>query len=400
MTAIADTRSDRTSVGARAASVAAGSSGPDPAIPVAATIHAAPGWGPHNVRSGHSGSDTRCTGAAADFNSRDDQAPDETQRGIVVAGHNLPPANHLLAPNAGPPAAPSIPDGQAMTDAHAPLAVGEQHWPATERVPASVVAVSLAGTNTRGGQDPPDAQNGPAAAGQAGQPATIHRTTPETRPSLADPFLYLAAQAVDDLEKLRKASQNRLRILTTDAPDDDGITRGFGLTEAHPAVAAQAALAEGVARLEHQAVLELQRRMRKHPLGPWGKAQRGIGEKQLARLLAVIGDPYWNTAADRPRTVSALWAYAGYRPGAKRQKGQRCNWSTEAKTRAYLIAESCMKAGGPYRDVYDRRRGHTAAVHPEWTDGHSHTDALRIAAKAILRDLWREASRLHGGEAL
>lgn len=33
--------------------------------------------------------------------------------------------------------------------------------------------------------------------------------------------------------------------------------------------------------------------------------------------------------------------------------------------------------------------------HPEWTPSHSHNDGLRIASKAILRDLWREAKRLH-----
>lgn len=90
---------------------------------------------------------------------------------------------------------------------------------------------------------------------------------------------------------------------------------------------------------------------------------------------------------------------AGVAP--KRRKGQRANWSTDAGMRAHLIAESCIKQmdRSPYRATYDARRARTDETHPEWTAGHSHNDALRVTAKAILRDLWREAKRIHeGGE--
>jgi hypothetical protein len=98
---------------------------------------------------------------------------------------------------------------------------------------------------------------------------------------------------------------------------------------------------------------------------------------------------------------------------AKRRKGQRANWSTVAKMRAYLIAESCMKQRrSPYRGLYDRRKAATAdRIHrvpcPQcdgkgatadgtpWRDGHRHADALRIVAKAILRDLWLAARDIH-----
>jgi hypothetical protein len=99
---------------------------------------------------------------------------------------------------------------------------------------------------------------------------------------------------------------------------------------------------------------------------------------------------------------------AGVAP--KRRRGQKSNWSGEAKKRAYRIAESCRKqlvkpcdADGhvdgctcsPYRVIYDQRRAHTSHTHPDWTDGHSDNDGLRIAAKAFMKDLWREAKRLH-----
>jgi hypothetical protein len=44
-----------------------------------------------------------------------------------------------------------------------------------------------------------------------------------------------------------------------------------------------------------------------------------------------------------------------------------------------------------YRHTYDARRAATAQTHPEWTDGHSHNDALRIVGKHILADLWKAA---------
>lgn len=311
------------------------------------------------------------------------------------------------------------------------------------------------GSNLSAATDPPM----PITTSPQGSstPDPIAKPRPPTGPpSLLDPALCLAADVVDDLERVRIANENRLRQLTRTEVDADGGERGFGLPLNHPDVARLAAMVAALKQLEHDAVLELQRKMRKHPLGVWVAGQRGVGEKQGARLLAAIGDPYINSAKDAPRTVSALWAYCGLHvlPGghqwsdahsgnaagaqhrdtdhthrsnqiqavgvaAKRRKGERANWSGKAKMRAYLIAESCIKqldpqcrgghpvaatqtgvavpacACSPYRVVYDERRGHTAVTHPEWTDGHSHNDALRVASKAILRDLWRAARDWH-----
>ncbi|MGO4984474.1 hypothetical protein [Collinsella sp. Sow4_E3] len=220
------------------------------------------------------------------------------------------------------------------------------------------------------------------------------------RPSLFDPTLYTLAQYLDDVEGLRKAQANRARILTATEPDEDGVVRGFGYDETHPVVAVVTAQLEQLAGLEHAAILELQRVMRRHPLNAWRKTAKGVGEKQLARLLAAVGDPYLRADTGQPRTVSQLWAYCGLHtlPGdggneaARRRKGQQANWSTDAKTRAYLIAMSCVKqTGSEYRAVYDARRAHTATTRPDWTPGHSHNDALRIVSKRVLRDLWRAA---------
>lgn len=247
---------------------------------------------------------------------------------------------------------------------------------------------------------------------------------------MSDLLLYTFAQLLDDVEGLRKSGANRIRILTGTEPDADGVVRGFGLTTGNRSVQILSYLQEDLDSFEKDIVKELQKIMKDHPLGPWVKAQKGVGEKQAARLLAAIGDPYWVDAAEfededgnvtvrtaHARTVSQLWAYAGLHvdnsTGAaiRRKKGVQSNWKTEIKTRAYLVAEACVKAGvrkdsddetgekrvgiTPYGELYLSRRARTLETHPDWTAGHSHNDALRIISKAVLKDMWIESKRIH-----
>lgn len=393
-------------------------------------------------------------------------------------------------------AAPDAPNSRSATSAPTPMVFTPSGPDSGRHVPSDTHGVGAAGSNSpaangdastivkppqgsqpTGGPNTRDAHGGRAAGSNVPGPAAIEPSTPNLE-SLLDPALCLAADILDDIERVRIANENRLRQLTRSGEDADGEERGFGLTEDHPDVARLAAMVETLRKVEHDATLNLQRKVRKHPLGVWAKGQRGVGEKQIARLLAAIGDPYINSAKGEPRTVSALWAYSGLHVlsgghadvdaqgllaagdqhrdtdqsgtdaplpavgvAAKRRKGERANWSTKAKMRAYLIAESCIKQLGadcrdghwtvdaqtgravpvqageqelanavtgpmlaapcscsPYRVVYDQRRAHTAITHPEWTDGHSHNDALRVASKEILKDLWRAARDWHHQE--
>jgi hypothetical protein len=322
-------------------------------------------------------------------------------------------------PNAAAGAA-DFPDGQRISETHHVPAVGE-HNPPTPAMP-----------RTAANEEPPVLASNPWADSNA-------------------PLLALLADVLDDLERTRIANENRLRQLTRTETDSDGEERGFGLTLDQPQVAALADVVAALGKLEHQSTLNLQRAVRKHPLGPWVKATIGVGEKQGARLLAAIGDPYWNTLHNRPRLVSELWAYCGLHvlPAAHRSdeaqgrsgsggkqgdpghntgalqapavgvaptraRGQRANWSTTAKTRAYLVAESCIKqARSPYRAVYDDgRKKYTEAVHvapcrrcgpsgkpaaegTQLSAGHQHARAMRLVMKAVLKDLWLESKRIH-----
>lgn len=276
-----------------------------------------------------------------------------------------------------------------------------------------------------------------SCGGQSGN--CIQRRITAAGPFLADPLLALSADIVDDLEQVRKANTNRLNQLIRATTDSDGIQRGLGLAESDSDVVRIAALVASVETSERSAVRNLERVMKAHPLGLWIAGTYGIGLKQGARLLAVIGDPYFNTLHNRPRTVAELWAYCGlhtlpigiklgatsnhssfhgtpseYRIAAARKRGEKSNWSNTAKMRAYLIAKQIEKIGGPYRtDVYDSyREKHADATHvvpcvrcgpagkpaqpgTPLNLGHQQARALRKVAQVVLRDLWRESKRLH-----
>jgi hypothetical protein len=263
-------------------------------------------------------------------------------------------------------------------------------------------------------------------------------------PVLADPLLAFYASVLDDLETVRIGNGNRLRMMTRDETDSDGGMRGMGLPADAPEVRAFAVSVEGLQAMEHQAELNLKRAMRKHPLGPWVASMKGVGEKTAARLLASIRDPYWNDLHERPRKVSELWSYCGYGDARAqvRRRGQQSKWSAEAKMRAYLIAEACSKqlvkpchtitgdkgeyltgvhlegcSCGTYRVLYDESRtkyrdtvhpwecrrcgpeGHPAQPGSPRSAAHQHAMSLRKVSKEVLKDLWREAKRLHEGAA-
>lgn len=220
-------------------------------------------------------------------------------------------------------------------------------------------------------------------------------------------LLALQGEFLNDLEKLRIANSNRLQAMQTDLGIVDG-----------PEIATAEKMTEIFTAAEKLVTKDLREALRQTPLAEWVKGTVGVGEKQGARLLAVIGNPcrrYDNEADEwHPRTIAQLWAYCGYHvvSGAapSRRRGEQGNWNTQARTRAYLIAESCVKkANSPYRPVYDEGRAKYAdAVHhapckrcgpsgkpaqpgSPLSKGHQHARAMRLVAKAILKDLWLAA---------
>jgi hypothetical protein len=226
--------------------------------------------------------------------------------------------------------------------------------------------------------------------------------------------LLFWAATVDDLEKARIAAENRLRSWEAEPSNEFDTAKALA---GDPKLAAAQATVDGLRLLEASAIKSLEKAMKQHPLGAFVKATPGLGLKQTARLLAAIGPVthYEDDEGVHERTVGGLWRYCGMdvRDGEapRHRKGEFGGWNDEARMRARLVAESCIKARtSPYRDVYDRARekyadakhrvpcvrcgpaGKPAQPRSDLSDGHKHARALRIVAKSVLRDLWRVAN--------
>jgi hypothetical protein len=252
----------------------------------------------------------------------------------------------------------------------------------------------------------------------------------------------LFAQCLDGMEAERIAMSNRLGQMTRSGLDKDGKNRGFNMPKDHPQVIQMQEVVDLAAEAEAKLTKMVEAEFRKHPLYRFVKKQKGWGDKQVARLLANLGDPYWNHREDRRRLVSELWAYCGYggdgegRP-QKRRRGQKSNWSSRAKSKAFLVAESCMKQRckpcgelqetmlyghvegctcSPYRLVYEAERmRYEGAVHRDpcaqcglkgkpapagspLSQSHLRGRALRhVAKKAVLPLLYDAAKAVHEG---
>jgi hypothetical protein len=253
---------------------------------------------------------------------------------------------------------------------------------------------------------------------------------------IANPVLGLAAAVLDDIERVRIANANRLRILTKTTPDEDGVMRGFAITtedkKQYQHVINLETLNLKLAQDEEDAIKNLERVMKENPLYPWVQKQKGMGTKQVARLLATFGDPYLfihhSDPEDRnsplvgePRLFSELRSYCGHGDATRRKfKGMSqaqalaCG-NKDAKKRLWGISGSVLKAQGEWAHFYyDRREktegkiherdcvrcgpsGHPAKAGSPWSKAHQHADGLRILGKEILLGLYVEAQRLHEG---
>jgi len=392
--------------------------------------------------------------AAAGSNSPTDQCPVDAQVRPVLGGSTSEQANFEAIPSVRAPvrnqrAESNVPTNTQLDVDSAPFSGSSQrHRDAQD-------CTAAAGSHSPTGHIARDTQADSACGGSTSTGTeTIESATPMAVPSrpggwLRDPLLGTLADVLNDLESIRIANTNRVRILTRNEADSDGEERGHGLTEDNPEVAKLILTVKAMEQLEHDATLNLQRAMRKHPLGPFVKRTVGLGEKQTARLLATIGDPYWNDLHDKPRRVSDLWAYCGFHvvptagslalhpdflalhPGGqsrrdtqrtsaagvapKRTRGQKSNWSEDARKRTWLIASAIPKfKDSPYEPVYRAARVKYAdTVHPAecvrcgpkgkpaqagspLSLGHQNARAHRIVAKEILKDLWLEARSLYG----
>lgn len=377
------------------------------------------------------------SGGVEDHTSPDAHATDASHGQFGVGGTDSP--QPIVAPKATDLAAAALnfPTVQSSPDRQCRYGGGDQTTePAHLGVESQIVGGGFGLNQPTPPSDDADSQSCIGSVGPNVPPPPKQVPDSQTRsggggPILRDPTLALAADVVDDLERVKIANQNRLRTLT--AQDE----YGHGMSVDHPDVKRLAALVKALEDAEHQATLNLARVMRHHPLGEWVKNSKGVGEKQAARLLASIGDPYWNDLHSRPRRLRELYAFCGMSvvgTGTNRScdsqsacgagsaptkvRGERVTWNPDARMRLWLIASKTVMVGhgGPYRQVYDEGRlKYADAIHAEeckrcgpkgkpaqpdspLSAAHQHARAIRLIAKAILRDLWTAAKNIHEGE--
>lgn len=250
--------------------------------------------------------------------------------------------------------------------------------------------------------------------------------------------MKFTSDALDDIEKIRIMQENRLRTMTDEIKNLNSVD--------HPSMNVARMTTQQLIGMESDLIKELNRQLKQSPFADFVKSRVGVGEKQLARLITEIHDPFWrnedifNTSDETlttrdsrtiapgevsfpagPRSVTQLWSYCGLAntetgEPVRRTRGVRSNWNQDAKTRAWLIVDSCFKqlspacratsetsikshtescACSPYRVIIDNRRAETALSHPEWSPGHALADAKRIAMRELLKDLWRFSRDIH-----
>lgn len=135
---------------------------------------------------------------------------------------------------------------------------------------------------------------------------------------------------------------------------------------------------------------------------------KGVGPITVAYLSVYVD----LNKAEHP---SSLWAYVGYdKPSHKRyEKGVAGGGNKTLRTVLYTTAESFIKLGSPYREVYDRTKARLAAsenvvssrntqgklVEVMWKDAkpsHRHGSAMRVMMKHFLADYWLVGRTLAG----
>ena len=123
----------------------------------------------------------------------------------------------------------------------------------------------------------------------------------------------------------------------------------------------------------------------------------GIDVRLGASLIALVASPA------RFANVAKLWRYFGLDPvdGAarKRKKGETASWSAEGRMLCYKIADSFIKVGKGYRELYDQFKAREVEMNETRTDdkrisdGHVNNRARRRTVKLFLAHFlttWRE----------
>lgn len=178
-------------------------------------------------------------------------------------------------------------------------------------------------------------------------------------------------------------------------------------------------VADNASALEKQILGALKAFAESQPMGKWALSVNGVGPVVAAGLLAHID-------IEQCPTVGHIWAFMGFDPSKKWEKGQKRPHNAALKQIGYYAGESFVKcSGSPYRKVYDDRKAYEQAKNErgeyaelaaaiakdrpthkqvktckigKLPDGHIHSRCKRYAVKQFISDWHAEAYRQHFGK--
>lgn len=136
------------------------------------------------------------------------------------------------------------------------------------------------------------------------------------------------------------------------------------------------------------------------PVWPWVESVHGFGAMGLAIIVGEAGDlsQYANPAKLWKRMGLAVINGRSQRKVTDADEAVIQGYNPRRRSAMYTIGDAIVKAGGPYRAVYDERKAAKTAQHaselndkgkPVWPPIRLHRDAQRYMEKRLLRDLWR-----------
>lgn len=208
--------------------------------------------------------------------------------------------------------------------------------------------------------------------------ATMDVPADVSRPEPAEESVFrLLYRLIEDLQRVRLSHGNRTRQVIPLIPPSVTPPRTIPTWEAFFKVSAET-LAQEEARLLALATHVV----KEDPVGRWLLAQKGVGP---ALAVSILGETW---PLSRFKNPGKLWAFGGLdvthgvgvnkaHPRITRDGEKSYRWNWRLKTRLYLFGVSVVRAGGPWRDLYDQVK----AVELEKLErAHAHIDAQKVSA--------------------
>lgn len=136
---------------------------------------------------------------------------------------------------------------------------------------------------------------------------------------------------------------------------------------------------------------ELLKAAKQLPAAAWVQSVRGFGMPSFAAVVGEAGDlgSYDSVAKLWKRMGLAVIDGKAQRRVSDAAEAARHGYNPRRRSEMHVVGECILKAGGPYREVYDQRKAYEAERDPAMSKIHAHRRAMRYVEKRLLRDLWR-----------